>query len=107
MFPIRELFTLQMHIISRSSLRDFGILHPDAKSRLDAWFAEANKATWKTPQQILQFYKATIVNGERVVFDIGGGKYRIVARINYKSETIFIRFVGTHGDYDKIDAGTI
>ena len=73
-----------------------------------AWYQEALKADWKNPNEIKEQYKnASIVGDNRVVFNICGNKYRLVVKINYVSQWIFIKFVGTHKEYDHIDVTTI
>jgi mRNA interferase HigB len=75
---------------------------------LEACHAEALKAIWQTPQDIkAQFRSASILKNNRVVFNIGGNKYRLVVAIDYTRQTIFVRFIGTHKQYDKIDAEVI
>lgn len=97
-----------MRIIARRTLREFGDGAPDAKYALDAWYHEARKADWKTPNDIKEQYRhASIVGNNRVVFNIAGNKYRLVVRIDYSAGIIFIRFIGTHADYDKIDVEEI
>ena len=97
-----------MHVISRKRLRDFSDKVPDAKAALDAWFHEVNKATWKNSAELKAKYgSASIINAERVVFNICGNKYRSVVRINYASATVFIRFVGSHREYVRINVETI
>ena len=82
--------------------------HPAAEQPLRAWFHEAKVAVWASSAALKARYPtASIVTGERAVFNIGGNKYRLVVRINYGSGTVFVRFVGTHAEYDKIDAETI
>ena len=82
--------------------------HSQAEVPLRAWYAEAKAAHWATSADIKQRYpSASILSAERVVFDIGGNKYRLVVRINYDSSTVFIRFVGTHEEYDAIDVKAI
>jgi len=97
-----------MHVIARKSLREFWAGHPDSEQALHAWFHEAEDAEWKDSGAIKQQYRsASIINAERVVFNLCGNKYRLIVRINYSSQTIFIRFIGTHKEYDKINAGEI
>jgi mRNA interferase HigB len=97
-----------MHVIARKALRTFWERHGNAESPLEAWFHEAKAATWNTPAEVRHRYpSASIIGSDRVVFDIGGNKFRLVVRINYSSKTIFIRFVGTHAEYDAIDVETI
>ncbi len=97
-----------MHVIARKALVDFWGLHPDSKSSLEAWYHEAKAAHWSSSAAIKQQYgSASIIGSERVVFDICGNKYRLVVRVNYGSGTVFVRFVGTHRQYDAIDVGAV
>ncbi|MEX0594083.1 MAG: type II toxin-antitoxin system HigB family toxin [Balneolaceae bacterium] len=97
-----------MRIISRKALRDFWLVHSDSGNALASWFSEAKHAKWETPADIKQSYPhASILPGNRVVFNIKGNTYRLVVKINYDYGQVFIRFVGTHAEYDKIDATTI
>lgn len=97
-----------MRIISKKALRDFWTREPAAQAELEAWHAEAKQASWKTPAQIKDKYgSASILKSGRVVFNICGNSYRLVAWINYDFFTIYIRFIGTHKEYDEIDAQTI
>ena len=97
-----------MHVISRKTLRVFWDKFPDAQAALQAWFHEVETAAWKNSAELkTQFGSASIINAERVVFNVCGNKYRLVVRINYASKTVFIRFVGTHRKYDRIDVETV
>jgi len=97
-----------MRIISKSTLRQFWENYPEAKDSLRAWHEEVLKADWATPQQLkTQFHHASILKSSRVVFNIKGNDYRLVVKINYPYRVVYIRFVGTHSQYDKIDAETI
>jgi len=97
-----------MRIISRRPLCDFGKRFPPAKVALDAWWAEARRAEWKTPTDIKARYpKASILKGGRVVFDICGNTYRLIVQFDYRKGIGVVRFVGTHDAYDKIDAQTV
>jgi mRNA interferase HigB len=97
-----------MRIISKSTLRQFWDPHPDTKDSLLAWYEEVWKADWATPQQLkAQFHHASILKGSRVVFNIKGHEYRLVVKINYPYRVVYVRFIGTHSQYDKIDAETI
>ncbi len=97
-----------MHVISRKRLSDFWQKHPDSQSALQAWFYEAKNAEWRNSAEIKARYaSASIINHERIVFNIAHNKYRLVVRINYDSFTVFIRFVGTHKAYDRINVETI
>jgi mRNA interferase HigB len=97
-----------MRVISRKQLREFASRHPDAESSLRAWFHEARQAHGDTTADIKQHYgSASVLKDNRVVFNICGNKYRLVVKINYHAEIVYVRFVGTHADYDKIDAEAI
>ena len=97
-----------MWIVSRRTLRAFWEKHADAKEQLQAWFAIAEKAEWKTPADVkTTFGKASIVSGNRVVFDIKGNAYRLVVKMAYRFGKCWIRWIGTHADYDKIDVTTV
>lgn len=97
-----------MRVISRKLLREYWEREPAAEGQLKAWFAEAEQADWKDPADVKRKYgNASILKGERVVFNICGNKYRLVVKINYKIRFVYVRFVGTHAEYDEIDAETI
>ncbi|HUX05902.1 MAG TPA: type II toxin-antitoxin system HigB family toxin [Acidobacteriota bacterium] len=97
-----------MRIISRKMLRGFYHQHPDAKAPLDAWFREARKGEWTSPLDVKVLHgTASILKNNRVIFNIGGNKYRLVVWINYRKKIIYIRYVGTHREYDKINAEEI
>ena len=97
-----------MHVIARRSLKKFATRHPDAEDSLNAWFHEARAASWKNTAELKARYPwASIISAERVVFNICGNNYRLVTRINFESRTVFIRFIGTHSEYDRIDVKTI
>lgn len=93
-----------MRIISRKALRRFWERYADSEQPLRAWFREASRADWKSPAQIKAAYRsASLVGNDRVVFNIAGNKYRLVVRVNYHYRVIYIRFVGTHRQYDRIN----
>ena len=99
-----------MRIIARSTLKQFYQIseYRDAKGPLEAWYAETKHADWETPIDIKNKYRsASILHNNRVVFNIGGNKYRLVVKIHYNTGVVYIRFVGTHEQYDEIDAETI
>ena len=97
-----------MRVIARKTLSDYWQAEVEAEQELKAWFAEAENADWKTPAEVKGKYgNASILKDGRVVFNICGNKYRLVAWINYEFHTVYIRFIGTHADYDNIDAQTI
>ena len=89
-------------------LSDYWQNAPETEQPLKAWFAETQKAQWNTPAEIKEKYRsACFVKNNRVIFNICGNKYRLIVRINYNSKTVFIRFIGTHSEYDKINAEEI
>lgn len=96
-----------MRIIAKRTLRQFWESSPefgDSKGQLEAWHSEVAKADWRTPQDVkAQFRCASIIRGSRVVFNIKGNDYRLVVKINYPYRIVYVRFVGTHKQYDKID----
>ena len=99
-----------MNVIARKTLVEFysRTNRQDANGPLEAWFYEAKNAEWETPSDIKEHYgSASILRNNRVVFNIGGNKYRLVVRVNYNSKTVFIRFIGTHKEYDNIDPEVI
>jgi mRNA interferase HigB len=97
-----------MRVIARKTLRTFWEREPGSEAQLKAWFAEAHDANWKGPADVKAKYRnASIVKNDRVVFNICGNKYRLVVRINYRFKVVYIRFIGTHADYDAIDVETI
>ena len=97
-----------MRVISRKWLNELARRYPDAKPRLDAWFHEAEGADWANPAQLkVQYATASILENGRVVFNVGGNKYRLVVRINYAYRVVYVRFAGTHSEYDQIDAQEI
>ena len=97
-----------MRIYTRKTLREFWERHPDAEQPLRDWFRRVEAANWETPARIRdRFGSASFLPGNRVVFDIKGNSYRLVARIDYQRRKVFIRFVGTHAQYDRIDAAEV
>src|SRR5437868_1694871 len=97
-----------MRIIARRTLRVFWEHHPDARPALEAWYQDAKRANWRTPADIKNAYaNASFLAHNRVVFNIKGNQYRLVVTIQYQYSVVYIRFVGSHQDYDKIDAATI
>lgn len=97
-----------MRVISKKILRDFWAKYADSEQQLKTWYKETSKANWCSPNDIRNDYaKASILKSGRVVFNICNNKYRLIVDINYNRQWVFIRFVGTHSDYDKVDADKI
>jgi mRNA interferase HigB len=92
--------TLREFITSRARQRDHGAL----KAALDAWFAEVRRARWRSAADIKRLYAtASVVSGERVVFNIRGNNYRLVTAVDFQKSIVWIKWIGTHRDYDRID----
>ena len=97
-----------MRVIAKRALRDFWARHPDAREPQLAWYRQAKKEDWATPSRVLAKYPtASLVGSDRVVFRIKGNRYRLVTHFVYRHRTVFIRFVGTHAQYDRINAREI
>ena len=100
-----------MRVISKRTLRTFWESSPehlDAQASLEVWYGETLKASWKNPQEIKeQFRSASILKNNRVVFNIAGNKYRLIVSIDYNRQACFIKFIGTHKQYDNINAQVI
>lgn len=94
-----------MRVISVKTLKAFWGKHPDAESPLRAWYTETRRARWGSPQDIKTAYRtASILRNNRVVFNVKGNTYRLVVAVKYEFQIVYIRFVGTHAEYDKINA---
>lgn len=97
-----------MRIIAKRTLREFWKRHPKAKGPLEAWHQEAAQADWASPSEVKDtFRSASVLQGNRVTFNVAGNQYRLIVKINYPYRIAYIRFIGTHKDYDTIDATTI
>lgn len=97
-----------MRVIAIGTLRDFWAKHPQAETPLRAWFAEASRAVWKTPADIKAAHRnASFLENNRVVFNIKGNDFRLIVAVHYNREMMFVRFIGTHADYDALDAGKV
>ncbi len=97
-----------MRIIAKKILRNFWEVHPTSEQQLKAWYQETSKAEWSNPNDIKKEYPvASILPNNRIVFNIKGNHFRLIVKINYEYKIIWIRFIGTHAEYDKINAKTI
>lgn len=93
-----------MRVIAVSTLRDFWMKHPQAETPLRSWFADASRADWKNPADIKAAHRnASFVSSNRVVFNIKGNDYRLIVAVHYNRGMMYIRFVGTHTEYDAIN----
>lgn len=97
-----------MRIIARNTLVQFWEKHPETKVPLARWHETVKAADWKAPEEVQRaFPKAKVLNGERVRFEIAGGNYRLVVAFDFWRKAAFVKFIGTHAEYDKIDALTV
>lgn len=97
-----------LRIVKRKTLSDFWAKHPQSAQPLRTWFHDAKRARWAGPAEVKARYKnASIIEGNRIVFNIGGNDFRLVVKVHYNTGIMFIRFVGTHAQYDRIDARTV
>ncbi|MDX1959503.1 MAG: type II toxin-antitoxin system HigB family toxin [Leptospiraceae bacterium] len=99
-----------MRIISRKALREFyeNPTYKDSKTPIETWFSETLKANWNSPSDIKTKYSnASIIGDNRVVFNLHGNKYRLIVKVHYNLKIVYIRFIGTHQQYDKINAEEI
>lgn len=97
-----------MRVISKKILRDFWLKHKNSEQQLKSWIAEASKAKWTNPYMIIKdFPKARVIGNNRIIFNICRNKYRLIVKINYNRNWVLIRYIGTHKDYNKVNAKNI
>lgn len=98
-----------MQVIARRTLRQFWERHPQAEGSLRAWFAAVSKAHWTTASDVKNQFGTTVdfVAGNRIIFDVGGNKYRLVAHVSYAFGRVLVKFVGTHAEYDRINPESV
>jgi mRNA interferase HigB len=97
-----------LRVIAKKILRDFWRKYPDCEQQLKSWYNEADDAKWKHPNDIKREYpSASILEDNRIVFNIKGNNHRLIVKINYHYQMLWIRFTGTYAQYDRIDANTI
>ena len=95
-------------IIAKKTLREFWEKHADSEQYLKTWHETAKNSNWNSPNEVKETYiNASILKDSRVVFNIKGNSYRLIVKFNYVRQWAFIRFIGTHAEYDKINANTI
>jgi len=95
-------------VIAVSTLKSFWERHPDAEQPLKAWYDEARHASWTSPQDIRNRYaSASFVGKNRVIFNIKGNDYRLIVAVAYRFQAAYVKFVGTHAEYDRVDAATV
>ncbi len=97
-----------MRVIAIKALKEFWKKHPDLEQQLKSWYYETKKATWQKPEDITMVYgTASVLKNNRIVFNIKGNSYRLITAVNYNFGIVYIRFIGTHQEYDKINAEEI
>lgn len=97
-----------MRIVSRSTIVAFWEKHPETLAPLSHWLRVTKAASWTDPQAVLaDFSKAKALNGERVRFEVAGGDYRLIVAFDFPRQAAFIKFIGTHAEYDRVDALTV
>ncbi|MDO4574800.1 MAG: type II toxin-antitoxin system HigB family toxin [Planctomycetia bacterium] len=97
-----------MRIITGKTIRNYQDKYPLAAQQLEAWYYEAKNANWQNPNEIKEKYgSASILQKNRVVFNICGNKFRLIVQIAYRIGTVYIRFLGTHKEYDEVNAEEI
>lgn len=97
-----------MRIIADSNLKAFAAGHPAAKASLERWTAVMSEAEFNTPAEVVAVFSASkVVSHDRVRFEIAGGAYRLIAAFKFKNQIAFVKFIGTHAEYDGVDAATV
>jgi len=97
-----------LRIIARRTLKEFWLKHHEVEEQLKTWYHDAKNSDWHSPHDIKDLYpSASLLGDNRVVFNIKGNRFRLIVKINYDFQIIYIRFIGTHSAYDKIDAEKI
>lgn len=97
-----------MRIITEKRIRDFYESHPNARPACTEWIKEVRRVDWESPAELRQLHpSASILANNRAVFRIGGNKYRIIVVIHYNMGRVYVRFIGTHAEYDKIDPNDV
>jgi mRNA interferase HigB len=97
-----------MRVIAKSTLREFWLKHADSEQALKSWYQEAEKSKWQHQNDIkIEYSSASILGDNRIVFNVKGNSYRLIVKINYAYQMVWIRFIGTHSEYDTVDALSI
>ncbi|RNF35328.1 type II toxin-antitoxin system HigB family toxin [Paracoccus methylarcula] len=97
-----------MRIIARSNITRFGARNPMARASLEHWYRITAASSWNTAAEVqASFTKAKVLNAERVRFEISGGDFRLICAFDFRRQVAFVKFIGTHAEYDKIDALTV
>lgn len=98
-----------MQVIALRTLKEFWARHPQAETPVRAWFAQVSGARWQGPTDVKAQFgtRVDFVGDNRLIFDLGGNKYRLVVHVSYAYGRILVKFIGTHADYDRIDPETV
>jgi mRNA interferase HigB len=98
-----------MRLIKRKVLQDFAEKHPQTKAPLGHWRQLVKAGVWESPSDVKQVFGSNVdfMANDRAIFNIKGNDYRLIAEINYKTRIVYVRFMGTHAEYDKVDAGSV
>lgn len=97
-----------MRIIAKRTLRDFWRKHTDCEEQLKAWYRETEKSKWNNINEVKNHYpNSSVLKDNRLVYNIKGNNYRLIVKFNFEYQISWIRFIGTHAEYDRIDANTI
>jgi mRNA interferase HigB len=97
-----------LRIIAKRTLQIFWEKHPDCEQQLKSWYAEAKRSEWGNINEIKKYYpSASVLGKNRIVYNIKGNNYRLIVKFNFQYQIAWIRFIGTHAEYDKIDANTL
>ncbi len=97
-----------MRVHSLKTLREFWGKHTDAERALRGWFKTVEKESWNSFNEVKQtFGSSDVIRGNRAVFNIKGNKYRLIVKVNYDWKIVYVRFIGTHAEYDKVNAETV
>lgn len=98
-----------MQVIARRTLRQFWEKHPPSEGPLKTWFVVVSRANWRGPPDVKQHFGATVdfVSDNRIIFDIGGNKYRLIVHVSYEFSRVLVKFVGTHAEYDRVNPETV
>jgi mRNA interferase HigB len=98
-----------MQVIARRTLREFWARYPHAEGPIRAWLAATTRADWQTPADIKRQFGGTVdfIGDNRVIFDLGGNKYRLIVHVSFSFGRVLVKFIGTHAEYDRIDPETV
>ncbi|MBC7694158.1 MAG: type II toxin-antitoxin system HigB family toxin [Burkholderiales bacterium] len=97
-----------MNIYNKGTIVEYYTNHPDCKNTLEKWYHDVLTKEWKKPNSVTKdFNKARTIKNNRAIFEINGNDYRLIAELNYEKGWVFIKFIGTHAEYDKVDSETI